>query len=77
MSTEKKKKMLWWVAILCSFFTFFFVSSILMVGSFATAPDYPADKAYWEQAIYSIGAIVSFLTALVSLITIRKLRNQK
>jgi len=48
-----------------------------MVASFSAGPEYPADRAYWEQAIYSIGAIVSFLTTLVSLIAIRKLRNQK
>ena len=77
MSTEKRKRLFWWVAIIFSFVTIYSVNGFLMVASFSAMSTYPADKAYWEQVIYSIGAIVSFLTTLVSLIAIRKLRNQK
>src|SRR5262249_2958738 len=53
------------------------VNGILMVASFSAVSTYPADRAYWQQTLYSISAIVSFLIALVLLIAIRKLRNQK
>jgi hypothetical protein len=77
MSNETRKKLLWWVAIIFSFVTIYCVNGFLMVASFSAMSTYPTDRAYWEQAIYSIGAIMSFLTTLVSLIAIRKLRNQK
>jgi hypothetical protein len=79
MSTEKKKKLLWWIAVIFSFLTIYCLTGIIMVGSLAGAPNYSDERLFWHVTFYSVGALVSFLITLVSLIVIAilKIRNQK
>jgi hypothetical protein len=77
MSTEKKKKLLRWVVIIFAFFTFYCIYCFFFVVSFYGTPGFPDEGAEWRLTFYSIGALVSFLIALLSLIAIWKLRNQK